>query len=119
MSETPHLDALPTLATLTRHATPKHALPTKLDRVVAKQSSSRAEAKRFRDAVWKRDGHHCRVCQSPVTRTLAYEPRQGQVHHVRGRNVAPEHRYEVSQAMLLCATCHEKVQRHELTVPIP
>jgi hypothetical protein len=46
-----------------------------------------------------------------VIRTLALVPNRGEVHHRRGRNVAPESRYDAGQCLLLCAECHDKVTR--------
>ncbi len=60
----------------------------------------------FRNAVWKRDGGRCRHCERRVVRTLELIPEAGHVHHRRGRNVAPEDRYNVHEAVLLCARCH-------------
>ena len=74
---------------------------------------------KFRAAVWKRDEGRCRLCGRKVKRTLALEPLRGEVHHLRGRRVAPEDRYNVSKALLLCKGCHDKAGRHEVQVPTP
>lgn len=76
-----------------------------LDRVAEKRERDN-KAQAFRAAVWLRDGGKCRCCGRIVIRTLELVPNAGHVHHRRGRNVAPEHRYTVSQALLLCAICH-------------
>ena len=76
-----------------------------LDRVAERRERDR-RAGAFRNAVWQRDGGHCRACQRKVFRTLELVPSRGEVHHCRGRNVAPEDKYTVSRAVLLCAVCH-------------
>lgn len=76
-----------------------------VDRVAEKRErDTRAQA--FRNAVWTRDEGKCRHCERPVRRTLELVPEAGHVHHRRGRNVAPEDRYVVARAVLLCAGCH-------------
>ena len=80
--------------------------PRILDRVAYKLERDRRAAA-FKAAVWKRDESRCRACGKRVRRTLELVPDQGQVHHRRGRNVAPEDRYNVDRALLLCATCHK------------
>jgi 5-methylcytosine-specific restriction endonuclease McrA len=79
--------------------------PRVIDRVALRQRRE-AEAQAFRSAVWKRDEGRCRVCSRRVVRTLELIPHAGHVHHRRGRNVAPEDRYSVDRAVLLCAVCH-------------
>ncbi len=110
---------LPTLAELQRtpRATPKGQ--TKLE---AKIEAMREEARAgiaFRAAVWKRDDHKCRICHRKVIRSISLRPERGEVHHVKGRNVTPEDRYNVNAAILCCSLCHIKLQRHEIEVPKP
>jgi 5-methylcytosine-specific restriction endonuclease McrA len=62
----------------------------------------------FKAQVWKRDGSKCQDCGKAVQRTLTASGAQGHVHHLRGRNVAPEARYDPAGAILLCAVCHLK-----------
>lgn len=81
--------------------------PSRLrDRIASKAARDRREAA-FRAAVWKRDGGHCRICGRTVKRTLTLCPEQGHVHHLRGRRVAPEDRYNPKAALLACRQCHE------------
>ena len=91
--------------------------PEPRKRIKARQQ--RADAKRaraFRDAVWERDGYCCQLCRHALYRTdpsdgypgYAHRP-PGHVHHLRGRNVAPEDRYNPEAAVLLCAACHRAV----------
>ena len=109
------LSNLPTLADQGRCAAPK--VRTRVaDRVAYKQQRERSESA-FRAAVWKRDDAKCRLCGRKVKRTLTVCAEQGHVHHLRGRNVAPEDRTNPKAAILLCALCHEGV--HNGKVPKP
>lgn len=76
-----------------------------VDRVAEKRERD-AKASAFRQAVWKRDEGRCRHCGKTVIRTVELLPNAGHVHHRRGRNVAPEDRYTVERAVLLCGRCH-------------
>ena len=86
------------------HPQPKPR-PRGLDRAAYKLALE-AKARAFRKAVWERDHGRCRACNRLVRKTLAFVPERGEVHHRRGRNVAPQNRYNVKQAVLLCAGCH-------------
>lgn len=91
--------------------------PTQLeDRIAAKREQVKKEDA-FRKQVWLRDKGLCRVCGVKVLRTITLDPRRGEVHHRRGRNVAPEDRFNVARAVLLCARCHLRVTRHEVVIP--
>lgn len=90
---------------------------TKLQRVIAKQRTEKQSASAFKAAVWARDKGQCRVCKRKVIRSLAVSPKRGEVHHLRGRNVAPKDRFNPEAAALLCAVCHAKAQRHEIKIP--
>lgn len=93
--------------------------PKPLSRLEAKAAKDKADEQaleRFRQAVWARDKSKCRRCRRKVIKTLALVPERGEVHHRRGRRVAPADRYNVDQAVLLCARCHGKAQRHEIEV---
>lgn len=79
-----------------------------------KQRADAKRAKAFRDAVWQRsfeidypmfaDGS-CAQCGIYLLRMRG----TGHVHHLRGRNVAPEDRYNPQAAVLLCQQCHAAV----------
>jgi 5-methylcytosine-specific restriction endonuclease McrA len=85
-------------------AIPKPA-PRVADRLASRAARARQDAA-FRAAVWKRDESRCRICGRHVKRTLTLCAEQGHVHHLRGRNVAPEDRCNPKVAVLLCAGCH-------------
>ena len=82
-----------------------------LDRVAYKFKREQEE-RDFRLAVWRRDGGRCRRCERIVRKTLELMPERGEVHHLRGRNVAPEDRLNVRTAVLLCHQCHRFAQAH-------
>ena len=71
--------------------------------------------KAFRNAVWLRemgksaDGYaYCQRCQTgPLRRNEEpLHPLSGHVAHRRGRNVAPEDKYNPDAADLACSRCH-------------
>lgn len=79
-----------------------------------RQREEATKGKAFRDAVWGRTAStlagwvevsSCERCLVYLLRTSGH----GHVHHLRGRNVAPEDRYNPDAAVLLCATCHRAV----------
>ena len=87
------------------------------DRVAYKKA--REEKDRvFRSAVWSRDAGVCRVCGRVVRRTLGLIPLRGEVHHLRGRRVAPEDRWNVDRAILVCLFDHLRLTRHEIMWPL-
>jgi len=68
----------------------------------------------FRDLVWEDSAPNfwhpteeygkCGECHRLVCRSKG----EGHVHHLRGRNVAPEDLYNPDEAVLLCTSCHRK-----------
>ena len=65
--------------------------------------------RQFREAVRQRDSYRCVRCNIPVMRTADHcHPRAAHVHHLRGRNVAPEDRFNPDAAVTLCSVCHRK-----------
>lgn len=86
------------------------------DRVQYKKQRDE-QARVFRQHVWSRDRGKCVVCKRVVKRTLGLDPLRGEVHHRRGRNVAPEDRCNPAAAVLTCLLCHLKLTRHEIALP--
>lgn len=78
-----------------------------------------SKARAFRALVWARDKGMCRFCHQRVRRTVEMHPLRGEVHHLRGRRVAPEDRYSPDAAVLLCLEHHEQAQRHEIVIAQP
>lgn len=100
----------------------RKACPKPQSRVEQARTRIKADEKaavKFRADVWKRDDGKCRLCGIKVKRCLDLRSDRGEVHHIRGRNVAPADRYNVKAALLLCGSCHAKAQRHEVKVPKP
>lgn len=79
------------------------------DRVADKRERDR-KATEFRRQIWFRDGSRCQWCFRHVRRTLELVPDAGHCHHLHGRNVRPEDRYNVDAAKLLCGECHSDPQ---------
>ncbi len=77
---------------------------------VARTRSRTAQAADFRKAVWTRatvDGlPRCEHCGRVVRHTMDLSVERGEVHHLHGRNVRPEDKYNPDAAVLLCAACH-------------
>lgn len=76
-----------------------------LDRIAEKRENE-AKHRAFIKAVWERDEGLCRHCGRVVVKSLEHVPNRGEVHHRRGRNVAPQDRYNVNEAVLLCLKDH-------------
>lgn len=98
---------LPTLDQQPARACPKPQARVK-DRVAARTERDR-KGSAFRSEVWARDESRCRLCGRRVSRTVTLCREQGHVHHLRGRNVAPEDRYNAKAAILVCASCHQDI----------
>ncbi len=79
--------------------------PRIMDRIAYKRNRDKQE-RLFKLAVWMRDGGRCRHCGIKVVKSLSLVANRGEVHHLRGRNVTPEDRFNVDQAVLLCAKDH-------------
>ena len=101
MSDTPFLDALPTLNTRTRHA-PAKGLPPALVKE-AKAKSRERLGEEFRAAVWKRDGGKSRATGKKLSKSAIKWDERGEVDHVIDRSLAPERIYDVGNGILLSA----------------
>ena len=111
------LRSLPTLADLQRTRRPVAKGATRLQESTAQTAVDRKADRQFRSAVWRRDEGRCRLCARVVRRTLTVCPEQGHVHHLRGRRVAPQDRYNPKAAILVCRSCHEQHHTGVVTVP--
>lgn len=110
---------LPTLAEVsrTRRAQPKGQIKTQLAEKVAAMRADEKATAAFRAAVWKRDGGRCRVCGVQVKKTLALDPKRGEVHHRMPRSTKPERRYDVANGLLVCLQCHQRITKKEIPCP--
>lgn len=93
--------------------------PSRLYQKIAARLEILSKAREFRRAVWARDKGQCWYCHRRVRRTIEMHPLRGEVHHLRGRRCAPEHRYDPRHAVLLCLEHHQQAQRHEITLVQP
>lgn len=71
---------------------------------------------RFRDSVFERDGHRCRMCGwSLVTPEAPLD-----AHHITDRNLMPNGGYVKENGISLCPDCHLKAERfHQTGVAYP
>jgi 5-methylcytosine-specific restriction endonuclease McrA len=70
--------------------------------------------KKFRDAVFERDGSSCRVCRrGKIGSLLASE--QLDAHHITDRHKMPHGGYVVENGISLCQGCHVKAEVFHLT----
>lgn len=110
------LARLPTLNDLQRTRRPAAKGQTLFELMAARVRAKARRETEFRNAVWARDDHRCRLCGRRVRRTLTRCPEQGHVHHLRGRRVAPEDLYNPAAALLVCAVCHQAHHDGEVRV---
>ena len=99
----------------TRRATPKHAEKTR-----AEQHTDQAREEKKAEAacvkrVWQRDEGQCRHCKVKVLKSLEYQPKRGETHHIVGRATWAV-RFDPRNRILLCAACHELVERLRLFI---
>lgn len=97
----------------TRRAVPKHAIPTRLDQKTAADTNDAKLLREWARYVRLRDGGKCRVCGVQTIQTLELVPNRCEVHHVVSRTCVVT-RYDVRNGVVLCATHHQAVTRHEL-----
>ena len=60
----------------------------------------------FRDSVFKRDAHKCRVCGWSIQTADI----QLDAHHITDRNLMPNGGYVAENGISLCPGCHEKAE---------
>lgn len=85
--------------------------PRILDRIEYKRERD-AKERAFKAAVWARDKGFCQCCGVKCLKTIAADPKRGEVHHLKPRSTSPEKRYDVDNGQLLCLICHTKATRH-------
>lgn len=99
---------LPVYDPKARTARQKWQMTDRLDDAVAIKRDEKKRGEQFRAAVWKRAKDHCEVCGRKVRHTFELAVDAGHVDHNRGRNVAPEDRFNPKAAKLKCGRCHLK-----------
>lgn len=65
---------------------------------------------KFRDLVFERDKHRCRVCRS-----LGTDESPLDAHHITDRNHMPRGGYVVQNGISLCPDCHLKAEQFHST----
>jgi len=60
----------------------------------------------FRNAVFSRDAHKCRVCSWSIFQ----DGLQLDAHHITDRNLMPNGGYVKENGISLCPSCHEKAE---------
>lgn len=78
--------------------------------------SKRAIRRRFRDAVFARDGFACRACGFASTFERADSDLDA--HHVTDRNDMPNGGYVAENGITLCAACHLLAEAHHRGEPV-
>jgi 5-methylcytosine-specific restriction endonuclease McrA len=63
----------------------------------------------FREAVFKRDGHKCRVC-GLFEEKIIFDNGKLDAHHITDRNEMPNGGYVKENGISLCPECHEKAE---------
>jgi ribosomal protein L37AE/L43A len=108
---------LPTLADeqTRRRATPKYAIPTRLEEKIAADKTDAKALEQWAHAVRRRDRERCRVCGIRTVRTLELDPRRGEAHHIVSRT-NPVIRVDVRNGLWTCGKCHSLLTRHKLFV---
>lgn len=91
-----------------RRAKPKGAEPSRLQVKTAKAKDESADERAWKKAIWHRDRSKCRWCARKVVKCLELRNDRGECHHIHGR-VVRSIRWDARAALLLCATCHERL----------
>jgi len=109
---------LPTLAEMQaqRRAVPKYEMPTRDDerKVDTKAAATAWEA--CKKAVDVRDKFKCRACKRKVVKTLTRCPERAEHAHLVRRRKESALMTDSRNVLLLCHFCHEKFDRHKLSV---
>lgn len=69
-------------------------------------SAKKAVRQAFRDAVFERDGHKCKLCDEPGIEGDA----NLDAHHITDRNLMPNGGYVKENGISLCSECHDKAE---------
>lgn len=101
---------LPTLADVQASYRGKPILKGKsrLEQTVEDTKSEVKQERAWKKAIWTRDGGQCRWCKRKVRKCLELVPDRGECHHVVPRENRIT-RWNPRAALLLCATCHQRV----------
>jgi len=89
------------------HATPKHAMTTRLHVKAAKDKDDEKKLEQWKKDVGIRDKWTCRVCGIKTVKTMELDPKRGEAHHIAGR-ADKAVRYDVRNGLHCCLACHQK-----------
>lgn len=101
-----------------RHATPKHELPTKLDRAVEKKAAKRDDEKKLAAwalAVKELDHWKDRKTGKRLKRTRELDPLRAEAHHIEPR-ANEDTRYDIRNGIALAFETHDAVERGKLRI---
>lgn len=90
---------------------PGKAVPKGESRLQVKDRTDKQDARaeeKWKKAVRKRDGMHCRWCKRKVEICLDLVPERAECNHISGRVVLAI-RWDVRNGLLLCCACHERI----------
>ena len=99
----------------TRRAVPKGSAPTRLQVKTEQRVDEKKAWEQAKRTVWARDQGRDRLTKRKVLKTLALDPKRGEVHHIEGRENKAL-RYDPRNLILLSLETHERVTRHELRI---
>ena len=111
---------LPTLdeVNAVKRATPKHELPSKVDRLKARLAEDREDGRKlsaWSKAVRTRDDYVDRYDGKACAKGLEPHPRRGEAHHIEPRSNW-DVRYDPRNGLTLAYENHERLERGELRV---
>lgn len=111
------LDNLPTLDEV--NAKPrscwKYDIEKRSDKNAKDDRQDKADERRWKRDIWKRDKHVCRCCARHVEKSLDLKPTRGECHHLAGR-ADKAVRWDVRNGILTCHDCHEAIEHNEKVV---
>jgi hypothetical protein len=100
------------------HATPKHRLPTKLDRAIASRAARLLDQKLLREWALKvkhRDQWKDRKTGQRLRRCLELDPLRAEAHHLEPRSTIAT-RYDIRNGITLSYEHHAKVERGDYRI---
>lgn len=109
---------VPWAGDITQRATPKHEIPTKVDRLRAKADADREDERKLQawaKAVKARDHWTDRKTGKPVRSTAILALDSAHAHHVEPR-ANYDVRYDIRNGLTLSYETHAKVEANELVI---
>lgn len=88
---------------------------TRLMKAEADRKEDDRALQQWKAAVRLRDGQTCRCCKRRVVTTLELRANRAECHHIAGRAHKPT-RTDVRNGILLCLSCHQRVERCEVQI---